>query len=453
MGATAPIGGIMEITLYRNFEKWKNSTKRPEGGESRSVRLKEPTTILKPSFILTGVSTDYNYCHWAGRYYWITDIEIQTANTMEIRCEVDPLASWVDSIRAYSGMVLYDTTSNTNIIDSRLNMCVTPTIESANIDLRSDISKAGTFLVSTTGSGRVATYAIAESYLNSLMPDINTVWDEFISGTDVYDAISGSIKQLVGTGSIGQNIRDVRWIPFTVTGDRTGAIGVGMYDTGVSGEIIDDRISTQSRYLPIPWQYNDWRNSEPYTQIYMYIPFVGVVSYSPSLLIGATQLEILTSLNQQTGDLAIDIRREGASIATYGASTGVSIPLGSSGFNPMSIANSIFPTVTGLATGNTGGALAGLMSAFQANNQTVGGISSGAGAGLPFMAQLYTVCHNTTTTPSSVNDTMGTPAFAVKSLSGLSGYVQTYDAHVTISGTKIEADAINSALNAGIYLE
>lgn len=443
----------MEITLYRNFSKRRNSTKRPQGGETRSVRLKEPTTILKPSFLLTSVDSDYNYLQWNGRYYWISDIEIQTANIIEIRCEVDPLASWVDSIRAYSGMVLYDTSANNDMVDGRLNMRVTPSIETANIDLRSDISKAGTFLASVTGADRVATYAIVESNLNKLMPDINTVWDQFITGTDLFDAISGSIKQLVGTGSISQNIKDVRWVPFIVKGSRSTQIKVGMYDTGVVGEIINDRIRTESRYLPIPWQYGDWRDSEPYTQIYMYIPFVGVVSYSPSLLKGANQLEILTSLNAQTGDLAIDIRREGASIATYGASTGVSIPLGSSGFNPMSIANSILPTVSGAVSGNAGSALSGLMSGFQPNNQTVGGISSGAGAGLPFMAQLYTVCHNTTTTPASVSDTMGTPTFAVKSLSNLSGYVQTQDAHVAISGTETESDEINALLNSGIYLE
>ena len=54
----------MEIKLYRNFNKRINSTKRPSSTPvTKDVRLKENTSILSPSFLLSGDDVNFNYLY------------------------------------------------------------------------------------------------------------------------------------------------------------------------------------------------------------------------------------------------------------------------------------------------------------------------------------------------------------------------------------------------------
>ena len=60
----------MDILFY-NLSKRENSTLRPSGaGDSRSVFLKEGTSIYNPTFIMADDVTEYNYCQWGSRYYY-----------------------------------------------------------------------------------------------------------------------------------------------------------------------------------------------------------------------------------------------------------------------------------------------------------------------------------------------------------------------------------------------
>ena len=67
----------MEIRLYSQFSKKFNSTERPSGAyTSKDVRLKEGTSILEPTFLLSDFSEGYNYVHvpkW-NRYYFVNNV-------------------------------------------------------------------------------------------------------------------------------------------------------------------------------------------------------------------------------------------------------------------------------------------------------------------------------------------------------------------------------------------
>ena len=102
-------------TFY-TFSKRKNSTKRPTGGTSYNIVLKEPSTILNPRIALDrGNPAGLNYCYIPAydRYYFISDWE--SDHGFEIaHCTIDPLASWRGSILGSSQYVLrsasqYDT--------------------------------------------------------------------------------------------------------------------------------------------------------------------------------------------------------------------------------------------------------------------------------------------------------------------------------------------------------
>lgn len=453
----------MNITVWSNFSKRENSTKQPGGGQSINVKLKDNCSIENPIFLLVsgGGMPDYTYAAAFGHYYYVTDIISINASMAEIHCKQDVLATYKGEIGATRAFILYDTTSNSEIPDARLSTKTTASYAIQTGTLRTDLSEAGSFIVSLNGVKKVGSYVVPESFINLLVPDITTVFDQFIQGTDPFDAIRDSIKQLVGSGQISQNIRDVRWIPFTITGDQTTLLEIGMYDVvnengvQVSGSKIVDRISKKtSSSIPIPWQFNDWRNSDTYTQISVYIPFVGLVTYPASALKGSDSIYLRTSLDKITGDFVVEvITNTAVTLGTYGASTAVSIPVGSSTVGGMNIVNSIMTGVAAIKNTSMAGLAGSILNAAQPLSQSVGGISSGAAAGLDHNVKVISICHDTVVSPSSVSSVMGTPAMATKTISSLSGYIQCQDASVNGSMRSKDRSEINGYLNSGFFYE
>ena len=65
---------------------------------------------------------------------------------------------------------------------------------------------------------------------------------------------------------------------------------------------------------------------------------------------------------------------------------------------------------------------------------------------------MVSICHNTTVEPSTVAVSIGRPLNAVRTLSSLSGYVQTEDASVSADNDEM-SDQINTLLDGGVFLE
>ena len=64
----------MNINVWSNFTKRRNSTAQPTGGTQKTVYLKEQTSIEHPSFILAEPLANYNYVQAFGNYYFVTDV-------------------------------------------------------------------------------------------------------------------------------------------------------------------------------------------------------------------------------------------------------------------------------------------------------------------------------------------------------------------------------------------
>lgn len=441
----------MNITLY-NFSKRKNSTKRPSGGRSVNAVLKENTSVDSPTFILKSNDFNINYVSAFGNYYWVTDVTSTANSLIEVSCKLDVLATYKEAITATSAYVVYDTSANPGIVDQRLAVETHPVISSASGTFRSDVTTGGSFIVTIIGTETADSYVIPVYNIPKLFPDVDSQYDNTIGGTEVFDAIKNGLKQLVTSGNLSENIRDIRWIPFNVSGDtNVYPLYIGRYETAIGGKRIDTRLSVKNEgYVSIPWQFSDWRNSAPYTEVYLYIPFVGMVSYPASNLAGVDGFRVKSSLDIISGELAMEVTAGGHIMGTYGASTGVSIMAGAAKVT----GNSLLQGASQLASSiiKPTNLLAGTLSMLTPTTQSVGGIGNAAGAGLDLTLQCYTVCHRTSVTPSSVSAVMGTPTGTVKTLS-TAGYIQALDASVNVACTDSERDEINSFLNNGFYLE
>lgn len=245
----------MKITVYDSFSKRKNSTLQPTGGTEIDVVLKAPTSIENPVFLLSGNNFNISYVKAFDHYYFVNDLKSVQNGMIELDCTEDVLASYKNDIASLNAYVAYDTTSNTEVPDQRLSTKSTATYAVHGAPLRSDITDAGSYIITITGTDKVGSYAVPRSTVNKLIPDISTVFDSFIGGNTPFEAIRDSIKQLVGSGSLSDNIKDVRWVPFAIQGDQTiYPLKIGMYDLSVGGSEIQTKVSKETTQVTIPWQ-------------------------------------------------------------------------------------------------------------------------------------------------------------------------------------------------------
>lgn len=449
----------MGTTAYfYTFSKRYNSTAVPDiaTGSPLDVELKGGADLLSPVFLLNyaaGIPI-WNYVTAFNKKYFIRSIRNIRANLWEIYCDIDVLGTYKYEIKASSALVIYDTTANTQIVDARMAPKSTATIASNSVKLCDAISAAGSVVVCLTGERSVGSYVIPQGNVNKLMPDVSSVYEEFIEGDTVFDAIKGGLKQLVGCGSVADNIKSCFWLPFFINGDAiVTPLKLGMYELEIGGSIIGERIQTYNQSINIPWQFNDWRNNAPYTEVYMYIPFVGVVSYAASDLMGKTAISITTSLNKQSGEVSIMTHIGNQVLGKYTANTAIQIPIGSSNINPVNVASGAIGAAGAILAGNAVGVAASAITAISPQTISVGGTSGGADVGLGLNAICYTVCHDTVDSPANMNTLFGSPCMQVKSLMNLTGYVQTQDYSIKGVMTQEERDMINSMMDGGVYFE
>lgn len=143
---------MVDIYFY-NITKRLNSTARPTGtGDKISCVFKNNTSILNPVLTLQlSTKPGYNYFKFDNRYYWITDIISLNNNRWMITGRIDALATFKGHIQATSAFVLYDSTANTQLPDTRLAI---------ETDVDTNVSTASMPWGFTTGTG-AGTYFIA----------------------------------------------------------------------------------------------------------------------------------------------------------------------------------------------------------------------------------------------------------------------------------------------------
>ena len=110
----------MNIELF-NFTKRTNSTLRPTtGGTTKTVRLKEPTDVKNPVFIMNGIDNTSTMCIWNGAYYFITNRVYLTNDIMELHCTIDAGGTASDDIKGYTCFVERASYNYDSMVEDRL---------------------------------------------------------------------------------------------------------------------------------------------------------------------------------------------------------------------------------------------------------------------------------------------------------------------------------------------
>ena len=528
---------MINVYLYNNTKRL-NSTKAAPATAAATLEcsLKENTSLINPILKIKATSLPTaNYMKFEDRYYWITDIISLANNLWEIHGTIDVLTTYRGHILNTSAFVLYDSTPNTQLPDTRLGIetdCNTYTATANMPWYYTTGDKSGTYLIATTGEedtinlgfdtnnnykytgtlsreyrNGTGVYAIPASSIKEIGFDFEDFLIQFLAinadaatrvkqyiedlqnhvPSSVEDAIKYAFiefinvqadfsvnyptriamllaQNLIGGGDALKNIKASYWLPFTLPSDvyeesltAGNKLALGTYTDIVPGlqRVKKPIITAVDIDVNIPWHFNDWRDVSC-TEIMLYIPLIGCINIPPEVVKGNDTLQVRFSLNIFSGELAAEIRCNGAQLGTYGASSAMNILIGDSNINMGGAVN----TVLGAVTKNYAAASAGAVETLAGMNTSVGGIGGGAGTGLTDSIVCTCRCHNTSQEPSALLATIGTPTRQLKSLSTSLGYCQCMNAQCSgaaVSGepypTQTELNEINNYLNTGVYLE
>ena len=479
------------ITAYTGFSKRKNSTKQPTGGTAITATLKDDVSMVQPVFIVQGNNFTYNYVEFAGRYYFVDDVVSLRNNLMEIHCNIDVLATYKAAIQASSQFVLYYTHSNTEIVDARLATKTAITVDSSTQTFN-NLGSGESYMLTAIGKDRTSIFACDKSDIDELFDDtilqsIQDGWDGMVDDVDdAVDAIvAGSVEDMLRalfkcwlefiktqaevTGSVlfcddaQKFVKNCFVLPISKSniGGSLHMVHLGKWIANANGNTGFPRICHDSATLSIPWQATDWRRNEPYHEIYLYIPYIGLINIPASEVIGVTNLTVNVAIDTYSGVTTFVVNADnGAVLGQYSTNIAAPYAVGSSNINLTAsgaqIVASAASIAAGAASGNIGGVAMGALGIVNSIKPFDASISSNGGAagmGLGNTVKCFTVFHDATVNPASVSAIKGTPFNGVMSLSGVSGYVQTSGASVDIAGYGNEKDMVNNYLNGGIYIE
>ena len=470
----------MNINVWTNFTKRRNSTKQPTSGTTVTCVLKEETSIENPSFILNTPIANYTYVEAFGHYYFVDDVININAGMCELVCSMDVLASYKSDITSYTAFVersasSYDVFVNDNLLSNQQKII---NMEHSTASM----TKIGgsCFVVQVLSGdpnpdeGGVVLYAT---------PDLTPYAKLLQSGTyNAQDIIDWIDKKIAQAFDLDVYIGTVKWLPInpsqigTVTNDfYVGPIEVGVpagYSIYKSKQTPYYRDMVYGMTIPSTYAYGDFRDCNPrFSKYTLRLPGVGLVELDP-VMMGSilhdteSQLNIDIEIDYISGDVVYYLQKAATvgtayeEFARYRGNISVDIPIAKSTADFGKSVNTFAGSVgAGLAAGGAVGAAVGAVAGLVgvvANELTPDTSMIGGGGNRSDISytsgalRLYVELYGSKDYPTAV---AGRPLMQNVILSSLSGFVKCGNASVPVNAHAAERDAINSFLNSGFYIE
>lgn len=451
----------MEIILYDLFVKRINSTKRPDSstqGESVEVTLKQATNLMNPVFVLTMNLSAKNYVYvpsW-GRYYFISDVVYDSNNLCELHCTFDPLATYRDSIGAYTGFVERTSSPqyyNTDINDNALSVeDVVEYSSSANTYCR--IANGLIYIVRIVGRG--STNGIGTFVMNryALQHLFSGLWGDIDSGS-----VEGSILDFLQLyiANPSQYIEGVYASPLGISvyshNISTETVYVGGHETNLQLDRINegDVIVAQDLVLNKPSSlYNDFRKTDgSFSQYSIYIPTIGNCPLSADIM--DTELTMDISADLYSGDLLFILKSDGVQVSSYSSNCYSPVAMGTANI-ASSVISGAMQGVTSVLTANPLGAIESVKTAFSQSPSVIG---TQGGTGCTALANEIVISCLQKRSAEFPTAVYGRPCFKNILISRLLGhFVKCGNASIdNIAGTDTDKNMVNDLLNAGFYYE
>ena len=272
---------------------------------------------------------------------------------------------------------------------------------------------------------------------------------QFLWGASIFDEFS-----LINNNPI-ENIISCKAIPYAISG-TTQEITLGNVKTGVNGEKISQNFSKQTiGSVAIAEHYKNFLDYAPYTNVIIYLPYIGFKELDASLVMGKT-LRIEYTLDVITGGCLAQIYVGKIRLYEFTGNIGVDISITASNRAQVESAyiNAGVGVVSSAMSGNVTGAVNSIIGAATSQYHY-----SGTGNPSPScVASTNRTCYVVIDRPQyqplkAFNHTRGRMCCLSKTIGSLKGYT-VCDGNIDISGisaTDEEKDEIVNILSTGFF--
>lgn len=272
---------------------------------------------------------------------------------------------------------------------------------------------------------------------------------QFLWGATIFDEFS-----LINNNPI-ENIISCKAIPYSISG-TTQEITLGNVKTGVNGEKINQNFSKQTiGSVSIAEHYKNFLDYAPYTNVIIYLPYIGFKELDTSLVMGKT-LRIEYTLDVITGGCLAQIYVGNIRLYEFTGNIGVDISITAS--NRAQVESAYISAGVGVVSSAMSGNVTGAV------NSIIGAATSQyhySGTGNPnpsCVASTNRTCYVVIDRPQyqplkTFNHTRGRMCCLSKTIGSLKGYT-VCDGNVDISGisaTDEEKDEIVNILSTGFF--
>lgn len=470
----------MELILWKDFSKRKNSTKIPTTeGTTFDIVLKEDTDMENPVIVLEPVDLGYTYAKFNNNYYFVDSEIVMTKNLMQLSLSMDSLASNKTAIGNTIAFIEFSSTGyDINKIDNRLGVSITKTYESSTEVAMPLLSQNGLYILSVanagsnvnTDAGFTTQYILRDSSLGEGTPSTLLAIKQLLMH---YDWAEDLIKVF---NDPYQSIISCIWLPLNYVSVSSSPVYANQFTRLQFGDkytgeesypsIKKGVIPIADTSIPITWRYDDFRRNSPYTTLSLFIPLYGNIDLAVSDFVESENVHISGAYDLTTGDVILSIKNDDGAISqTINFNMAANCPIASIRGGADGVLSGIMSTVgnaASIASGNyVSGAASAVMSAQSAalsslrrNVSIKGSITGRTPVALGTNFILTTISIDTED-PDNVSyiDRQGRPVMHYGIISAHPGYVQCANASFAGSVLSGERDEINSYLNSGFYYE
>lgn len=273
---------------------------------------------------------------------------------------------------------------------------------------------------------------------------------QFLWGSNIFDEFS-----LVNNNPI-ENIVSCKSIPINTNGTNQEIV-LGNVSTGVNGEKISNNFSKQViGSILVNEHYHNFLDYAPYTNVILYLPYIGFKELDTTLVMNKT-IQVIYTVDSITGGCLAQVYVNNVRLYEFTGNVGIDIPITAS--NRAQVEAGYIQAGVGAAMsavgGNVGSAVTSLL-----NSATSQYHYSSTGNPNPMcVASTNRTCYVIIDRPNyqnlkAFNHTRGRKCYLSKTIGSLHGFT-VCDSNIDLSGinaTQSELEELKEILSSGFYV-
>lgn len=272
----------------------------------------------------------------------------------------------------------------------------------------------------------------------------------FLWGSNIFDNFS-----LICNNPI-ENIISCKSIPLSLNG-TTQKIILGNVDTGVNGDKVSNNFTKQNiGSISITEKYHNFLDYAPYTNVIIYLPYVGFKELDTNLVMGKT-LSISYTVDIITGGCLCQLKSNSVKLYEFNGNMGIDIPITASNRAQVEAGyiSSGIGIASSVASGNIVGAVTSLINSAESQYHYASTSSPNPMCVASTNRTCYVILDRPTyQTLKSFNHTRGKKCYLTKTINTLKGYT-ICDEHIDLSGiraTDSEKEELIKILSSGFFV-